>query len=492
MPKKKIPERKIGTISAMIGDTIAENAHAAASESLFGMSAFLQKAAQLRKVDFDFSKGNYFEYIEATKFNQQAALARNSVRAVVTDAAGDPHAAADIRIVRDGVTLREVQAKFSKTASNGVDTSAATSVAEQAGIKGHHVGKYDGMDRLIRKEVDYKDGHSLLDESRRLAQSRADAGGIYADEYHDVAEHLTDELHHDDIHSGGTTYEEVQAAHRNPDQYAREMVDQQFRADTLATMGNMAAVGAAMSAVATGVQGFVLVYQDQKTLGEALKDTGVAAVKGAARGGFIGWLSSVLRHVGIRRSIPLLSNSNAATILASGILDCGSFVYAYARGQISEKEMAEGILNTTAKGAATVYFTNFATKALGIANPCIPMAIYTAFSFIASATKTIITNASLQAEEYRRVTMLYEEATALQAAYQQQILANIDRYEQRIRRDMRKLITSFAYDIDTGKNYDNALRSLTTFAKSMGIVLQYADYSDFEAAMVNGSTFRLE
>ena len=122
----------------------------------------------------------------------------------------------------------------------------------------------------------------------------------------------------------------------------------------------------------------------------------------------------------------------------------------------------------------------------------IPMAIYTAFSFIASATKTIITNANLQAEEYRRITMLYEEATAMQSAYQQQILASIDRYEQRVRRDMRKLISSFAYDIDTGRNYDNALRSLTTFARSMGIVLQYTDYSDFEAAMVNGATFRLE
>ena len=154
--------------------------------------------------------------------------------------------------------------------------------------------------------------------------------------------------------------------------------------------------------------------------------------------------------------------------------------------------MAEGILNTIAKGAATVYFTNFATKALGISNPCIPMAIYTAFSFIASATKTIITNANLQAEEYRRVTMLYEEATAMQAAYQQQIFANIDRYEQHIRRDMRKLITSFAYDIDSGGNYDNALRSLITFARSMGIVLQYTDYSDFEAAMINRETFLLE
>lgn len=42
--------------------------------------------------------------------------------------------------------------------------------------------------------------------------------------------------------------------------------------------------------------------------------------------------------------------------------------------------------------------------------------------------------------------MLYEQATVMQAAYQQQILANIDRYEQRIRRDMHKLITSFASD----------------------------------------------
>lgn len=489
---KRMPEKEIGTIAAMVGDTIAENMHAAATESVYGMASFLQKAAQLRNVDFDFSKGNYFEYIEATKFNQQAAMARSSVRAVVTDVVGDPHAAADIQILRDGVTVREVQAKFSKTVSNGVDTSAATSVAEQAGIKGHHVGKYDGMDRLIRREADYKDGRSLLDESRRLAQAKADAGGIYAEEYRDVAENLTDELHRDGVHSGGTTYEEVEAAHQNPEHYARQKVGQQLRTDTLATMGNMAAIGASMSAITTGIHSFVLAFNDKETFGEALRDTGIAAVKGAARGGIIGWLSSVLRHTGLRRNIPLLSNSNAATILASGILDCGSFVYAYAKGQISEHEMAEGILNTAGKGAATVYFTNFATKVLGVANPCIPMAIYTAFSFIASATKSIITNADIHAEEYNRVTLLFEEATAMQAAYQQQILASIDRYEHRIRSSMRELISSFAYEIDTGRNYDNALRSLTTFARSMGIVLQYADYTEFDAAMINREPFRLE
>ena len=58
--------------------------------------------------------------------------------------------------------------------------------------------------------------------------------------------------------------------------------------------------------------------------------------------------------------------------------------------------------------------------------------------------------------------------------------------------DMHKLIKSFDYEIESGKNYDSALRSLTTYAKSMGIALQYADYSDFEAAMINGETFKIE
>ena len=62
--------------------------------------------------------------------------------------------------------------------------------------------------------------------------------------------------------------------------------------------------------------------------------------------------------------------------------------------------MVEEILNTIGKGAATVYFTKLAQKALGVANPCIPMAIYTAFSFIVSTTKTIIMNAKMHTTGY--------------------------------------------------------------------------------------------
>lgn len=80
----------------------------------------------------------------------------------------------------------------------------------------------------------------------------------------------------------------------------------------------------------------------------------------------------------------------------------------------------------------------------------------------------------------------------MQVAYHRQILVGIDRYTARVCSDMRKLITSFDYEIESGRNYDNALRSLTTFAKSMGIALQYADYNDFETAIIRGETFHLE
>ena len=109
-----------------------------------------------------------------------------------------------------------------------------------------------------------------------------------------------------------------------------------------------------------------------------------------------------------------------------------------------------------------------------------------------TSTKTIIQNANLRADEYSRLTMLLKESTEMQVAYHRQILVGIDRYTARVRSDMRKLITSFDYEIESGRNYDNALRSLTTFAKSMGIALQYADYNDFETAMIRGETFHLE
>ena len=60
---------------------------------------------------FDQQKGNLFEYIEAAKFNADAASKGMSAKAVVTDVY-DQGAAADILIKDGGRVQKEVQAKF--------------------------------------------------------------------------------------------------------------------------------------------------------------------------------------------------------------------------------------------------------------------------------------------------------------------------------------------------------------------------------------------
>jgi len=56
-----------------------------------------------------------------------------------------------------------------------------------------------------------------LKNAKRLAKTRADkGGGIYQKQYKDVYDNLTDELHHEDVASEGTTLKEVKDAYRDP------------------------------------------------------------------------------------------------------------------------------------------------------------------------------------------------------------------------------------------------------------------------------------
>ena len=143
-----------------------------------------------------------------------------SARAVVTDVY-DQGAAADILIKEGGKVQKEVQAKFVKSSNKDVENSAARSVFDQAGGQKGHWGKYKGMDRLIRKDEHYNAEGSMLDEAKKLAKSRAESGSIHAEDFKDVHEHLTDELHYGDASSGGTTFEEVQMAYESPEKYAK-------------------------------------------------------------------------------------------------------------------------------------------------------------------------------------------------------------------------------------------------------------------------------
>lgn len=481
------------TAGTLVGNAASQAAQNATNAAVDGMDLFKWKVSTpiIQNGNFDQQKGNLFEYIEAAKFNTDAASKGMTAKAIVTDTY-DPGAAADILIKDGGAVKKEVQAKFVQSTNNGRDNSAARSVFDQAGGQKGHWGKYDGMDRLIRKDEHYNADGSLLDEAKKLSKARADSNGLYADHYKDVHEHLTDELKYKEATSGGTTLEEVREAYDTPETFARKYEHKQVAAEMKCSAANMAKASFVTTGIVSGVTNMFEVFQDKKELSEALADVGADAVKGGIRGGATGVVSTAIRYQGIKKGSALLSDSTAATVMAGGIIDGGVALYSYARGEISAEELKEQIVDTTAKAATTIYFTKAVTAVMGKAvNPLVPMVVYTTASYVVTCTREIIKNANLNAEEYERMAAVLQESTKQMNEYHVEFEKYVAKCEEKQRKMFDRFIESFEYNLETGENYDQAVMSIVQFADEAGIALQNVDFNDFQNAMRSKEPFRL-
>lgn len=495
---EKLHRENLNHASMQIGNVFSNNVQFGTDEAIRGMGLFRGVASSKANVGFEQVKGNLFEYIEAAKFNKNAANIGDRTRAIVTDAVGRPHDPADIELVRNGKVIREVQAKFSKTQNaQGADTSAASSVSMQ------RQEKYFGMQRLVRKQEDYainpntNESMSLAEKGKYLAEKRAESNGIYAKQYQDVAENITDELIDDTaggsgVSSGGTTFEEVQEAAINPEKYAWKFELRQYGKEVATTTANMAASGAIMSGVVSSVSNMFEVLQNEKELKVAIKDIGVDVVKGGTRGGITGALSSAFRIGGAKAKIPLLSDSSCATVMAAGVIDGGVAIYEYAKGEINSNQLVESLQDTTIKSATTIYFTKAATCVFGATNPFIPIAIYSVANYVVANTRAIIKNAKLNALEYERLAKLNDEATALVKEFRQQLIEQMEAYEMKQKQAMNQFLVTFDKAIISENNCDSAIYAIINFANQTGILLQHTDFDDFSKAMMSNDTFILK
>ena len=482
------------TAGTLIGNSASQNAQTATDVAIKGMELFREKVKQpiIQNGTFDAQKGNLFEYIEAAKFNVDAAEKGMTARAFVTDVS-DPGATADILIRDRGKTVKEIQAKFIKSTKDGRDNSAAQSVYDQTGAKNKGWGQYDGMDRLIRKQDDYNPEGSLLNEARKISKSRADTNSIYADRYKDVYEHLTDETQYGEVTSGGTTLEEVRKAYDTPDRYAQGFERRQVEAEMKCSTVNMAKASFVTSGIVSGITNMINVFQGKKEFAEALDDVEVDAIKGGIRGGATGVVSTAIRYQGIKAGSTLLSDSTAATIMAGGIIDGGVALYSYARGEITAEQLREQLVDTTAKAAGTVYFTKAVVSILGKSvNPFVPMVIYTTASYIVTCTREIINNAKLNTEEYDRLAAVFLESSRQMKEYYETLQLYIAKCEAKQRSMLNQFIESFEYNLETGENYDQAVMAIVRFASEAGIALQHVSFSEFQTAMRSKNSFVLE
>ncbi|SFU57335.1 hypothetical protein [Butyrivibrio sp. M55] len=491
---KKTSKDAAKMAGTIIGDGLSQDARAATNVAVEGMDLFKWKVGTpiVQNGHFDQVKGNLFEYIEAAKFNINAASKGMSARAIVTDVT-NPHAKADIEIHDGGKVVKEIQAKFIKSSNNGRDNSAAKSVHEQTGAGNKGWGQYDGMDRLIRKQADYNEKGSLLDEAKFLSKNRAESNGIHAETYKDVHEHLTDETHYGGATSGGTKYEEVLEAYNNPEKYARQIERKQVAAEMKCSATNMAKASFVTTGIASGVTNMFDVFQDKKELSQAIADVGVDAVKGGIRGGATGVVSTAIRYKGIKAGSALLSDSTAATVMAGGIIDGGVALYSYAKGEISSEELKDALVDTTAKAASTIYFTKAVAAIMGKAvNPFVPMAVYTTASYVVTCTREIIKNANLNAEEYERMAAVLQESTRQMDEYHREFKKYVDKCEAKQRQMFDRFLNTFEYNLETGENYDQAVFAIVRFADEAGIVLQHVSFDEFSNAMRSKEPFVLK
>lgn len=473
----------------LFGNEMSRNMQKATNAAIDGMDLFKWKVETpiIQNGHFDTQKGNLFEYIEAAKFNVDASKKGMTARAVVTDTY-DPGAAADILIKDNNSIVKEVQAKFSDSKH-----PAADSVSMQ------RKDKYYGMQRLIRKDDNYIDPATgkettLLKKAKAISKDRAETeGNLYQKQYKDVHDNLTDELHYDKAKSGGTTLEEIKDAYENPKKYAQQFERKQVALEMKYTATSMAKASFVSTGIVSGINNMMAVWKEEKDISAAAKDITQDAVKGAAKGAATGVVSTAIRYEGAKNGVKLLSDSTAATVMAGGLIDGGVALLSYAKGEIDEEKLVEELVDTTAKATTTIFFTKAVTSIMGKAvNPILPFAVYTTASFVYTATKEIIKEANLQAEEYDRMTALLVESGRQIDEYNKQLqqrLANIEANQKRI---MDEFLYSFNYNLSTGENYDEALLAIVRFAEQTGLSLQHVKFDDFSNAMKSKQTFILE
>lgn len=460
-------------IAMQLGGVFSKEAVNASNEAIEGMD-LLRKAYENKiNVGIEIKQGNFFEYIEATKFNIDAAQKGENIRAVVTESIGKPHDPADIWIRNNSKVLEKVQAKSSK------DAVLATNMLTDS--------KYNDMQKLTNSD--------RVDDVRELARKRMIKGTLKENEYRDTYENVTGELKYKNISSGGTSYNEVIEATKNTPEYMKkielEQLKNELRTSGVNTAISTGVIEGAVSTLRNGIE----VYNNKKALEEAVKDIAIDTTKASLKGFAVGNIATGIRFgakkIGSTGASNLLSSSSASITLASAMLDVGVSVYSYAKGDISAQDLRDKMEEVSVKTVSTVYISQAAQVSLGLApGAFVPIVAYTLSYYVYASCKTVFDNAKLKEEEAEKIIALYNEA-----------IRNLE--EQRVEMEKaiqdkldtnKQMFTELIEALDNGiqnNNLDKSINALENFALSFGKELKLSKFDDFDKFMLSSNTLKL-
>jgi hypothetical protein len=460
--KKQLLEPTISFGAAQSGSHFAGPQAAASDAMREGMSLLRTAAEQRSKIHIGIKQGNLFEYIQAAKFNADAASKGSSLRADVTEVKGLPHAAADIEI-RDGDRLvSEVQAKsFSRP---------------DLGMRQLSKPKYEGMKKLVPK--------GQGEEVRRLAHEASDKGDILAEHYKDTAQNVTEELRGSEVRSGGTTYRENVEAARNPQWYAFKQEFRYVAKEAGAAGAYAAASGFLVSGSISMVKNALAVGKGEKSVKDAAIGTAKDAAVSGVRSGATGVGGTLIRHGAAKAGINALTKSNVATAVAAGVIETGVTIFRYARGEISAEQAAESVGQTGTSTMSGIYAGAVTGLVFGPVGAVIgSVAGYLLASNVYSSCISILKHARLVEEESAKIVALCDEACRQMAAQRREFEAFIVENLQ-IRQEEFVRCLSAIDDGLSSQAPEVTTLALADFAFLFDRELKYARFDEFDTFMM--------
>lgn len=460
--KKPSQNAGYGLAGALFGAEQAVRQAAGADVMRTGMSQFLGEAQRLSALPVAIKKGNLFEFIEAAKFNYDAALKGSTMVAEVTAALGDTTAPMDV-VLRDrrGV-VAHVQAKVSESSTY---TSRVLSTE-----------KYAGMKKLVPQDKATR----VRQISGGLAHRMGQRGDPNAAHYADTAANVQGELTHGDISSGGTDLAEAIDAANAPRRYALKMSATAIANEAIAA-GAYAALGSAVLRGAIEAAKVTLAVADGTDVGVtdlALSARGV--LQSAVQGGSTATLATTIRHT---IGQPGLAKANVATALAAGIIDAGAAVFSFIRGDITADQLMHR-LGQNGCGTVSGLYTGVVVGAtLGPVGVLVgSLAGYLIATNTYQSCLAILDHAHLAEVESSR-------AVALLAASRQKIASETEEFERLWRgllAEREGLFRASMKTIDAGLadgDPEVAVAGLSEFVGLCGLSLGFSDFDSFDHFM---------
>lgn len=396
-------------------------------------------------------KGKLFEYIEAARFNRNAARTGSSTRATVTaKTKGGYHDKTDVLI-----DSKPFQLKASED---------AIWLAKQAIRK-----EYDGMDVVVPSDMVDK----VNQELERMGEARR----------------VTGKLDHDGIDSAGTTSDTLGKATDEPDSFVRIETAKQIGREAIETGAYAAAaaalIGGAISALRNGIA-----YRKGEIDGQqALANVGKDSAFSGARGGATGVLGVGVRHGAKYLNVPI--KSNVAAAVAAAAIDVGVTVYDFAQGEVSAQEAGERIGQTGCATVGGVYGGAAAGAVLGPVGAVVgSMVGYMGTAWVYQACLTILKQGQLAEEETARLEALCAESAHEWNRRRQEFETSLAGLLEDRQLALNRCLGLIEEAIEA-ENTDNAVQGLALLTAMTGSALKFEGFEDFKQFMEQDTGTRL-